>query len=62
VYLSFVTPWRLNLKSAQNNSTQPGLYKDLTANEHGASIATVVGMGNPDLQKQSRYEVSLCVD
>ena len=62
VYLSFVALWHLNLKSALNNSTQPGLLEYLTAIERGYSMAIVVGMRNPGLQKQSSYEVSLCAN
>ena len=37
-----------------------GLVEALTTSEQESSIATVVGIGNPGLEKQSSYGVSLC--
>jgi hypothetical protein len=37
-----------------------GLVEALTTSEQGSSIATIVGIGNPSLEKQSSYGMSLC--
>jgi len=39
-----------------------GLLEALTASEHGSTIATVVSMGNPGLEKESSYGVSFCAN
>ena len=38
------------------------MVEALTTSEQGSSIATIVGIENPGLEKQSGYGVSLCAN